>query len=252
MEIIPAVDIRGGRCVRLYQGDFRRETVFGDDPAAVARSWQEAGATRLHVVDLDGAREGRPANAQVIQRLVKAVSVPVQVGGGLRDRQSIDRYLEAGVDRVVLGTAAVKDPSLLAEAIAEHGERIVVAVDARVGMVAIEGWREDTPLAAAELMSELAAKGVPRFIYTDALRDGTLRGPDFSTLEVVLARVGVPVIYAGGISTIDDLVRLASLRIEGAIIGQALYTGAVDFQEALKVLTRAARPGRESPHDPAS
>jgi phosphoribosylformimino-5-aminoimidazole carboxamide ribotide isomerase len=244
MEIIPAVDIRGGRCVRLYQGDFQRETVFGDDPVAVARSWQDAGATRLHVVDLDGAREGRPANAQVIRRLIQAVSIPVQVGGGLRDRQSIDSYLEAGAARVVLGTAAVKDPSLLAEAIAEHGERIVVAVDARVGMVAIEGWQEETLLSAAQLMSELAAKGVPRFIYTDALRDGTLQGPDFAAVETVLARVGVPVIYAGGVSSIPDLVRLASLGAEAAIIGQALYTGAVDFQQALKVLSRAPRPER--------
>jgi phosphoribosylformimino-5-aminoimidazole carboxamide ribotide isomerase len=247
MEIIPAVDIRGGRCVRLYQGDFQRETVFGDDPVAVARSWQDAGATRLHVVDLDGAREGRPANAQVIRRLIQAVSIPVQVGGGLRDRQSIEGYLRAGVVRVVLGTAAVKDPSLLAEAIAEHGERIVVAVDARVGMVAIEGWQEETPLSAAQLMSELAAKGVPRFIYTDALRDGTLQGPDFAAVETVLARVGVPVIYAGGVSSIPDLVRLASLGAEAAIIGQALYTGAVDFQQALKVLSRAARPERGFP-----
>jgi len=196
------------------------------------------------VVDLDGAREGRPANAQVIRRLIQAVSIPVQVGGGLRDRQSIEAYLEAGVVRVVLGTAAVKDPSLLAEAIAEHGERIVVAVDARVGMVAIEGWQEETPLSAAQLMSELAAKGVPRFIYTDALRDGTLQGPDFAAVETVLARVGVPVIYAGGVSSIPDLVRLASLGAEAAIIGQALYTGAVDFQQALKVLSRAARPER--------
>jgi phosphoribosylformimino-5-aminoimidazole carboxamide ribotide isomerase len=252
MEIIPAVDIRGGRCVRLYQGDFRRETVFGDDPIAVALAWQEAGATRLHVVDLDGAREGRPVNAHVIGHLIEALLIPVQVGGGLRDRQSIDWYLQAGAARIVLGTAAVKDRSLLAEAIAGYGERIVVGVDAKVGMVAIEGWREETPLAAAELMSELAAVGVPRFIYTDALRDGTLRGPDFATVEAVLARVGVPVIYAGGISTIADLVHLASLGVEGAIIGQALYTGAVNFQEALKTLSRAARPGRESPHDPAS
>jgi len=244
MEIVPAVDIRGGRCVRLYQGDFQRETVFGHDPVAVARSWQEAGAARLHVVDLDGAREGRPANAQVIRHLIEALAIPVQVGGGLRDRQSIELYLEAGADRVVLGTAAVKDRSLLAQAIAEHGVHIVVAIDARVGMVAIEGWREETPLAAAELMSELAAEGAPRFIYTDALRDGTLQGPDFAAVETVLARVSVPVIYAGGVSSIADLVRLASLGVEGAIIGQALYTGAVDFQEALKEISRAARPER--------
>ena len=244
MEIIPAVDIRGGRCVRLYQGDFQRETVFGDDPLAVALSWQEAGATRLHVVDLDGAREGRPVNAQVIGHLIEALLIPVQVGGGLRDRPSIDRYLMAGASRVVLGTAAVKDPALLAEAISEYGQRIIVAVDARVGMVAVEGWQEETSLAAAELMSDLAARGVSRFLYTDALRDGTLQGPDFAALEAVLAKVGLPVIYAGGVSSIADLVRLASLGVEGAIIGQALYTGAVDFQEALEGLSRAARPER--------
>jgi phosphoribosylformimino-5-aminoimidazole carboxamide ribotide isomerase len=244
MEIIPAVDIRGGRCVRLYQGDFQRETVFGDDPVAVALSWQEAGATRLHVVDLDGAREGRPANANVVSHIIEALLIPVQVGGGLRDRQSIDSYLGTGAARVVLGTAAVKDRSLLAEAIAGYGERIIVGVDARVGMVAVEGWREETPLAVAELMSELAAVGVPRFIYTDALRDGTLRGPDFAAVQTVLATVNVPVIYAGGVSSVADLVRLASLKVEGAIIGQALYTGAVDFQEALKELSRAARPER--------
>jgi phosphoribosylformimino-5-aminoimidazole carboxamide ribotide isomerase len=247
MEIIPAVDIRGGRCVRLYQGDFQRETVFGEDPVAVALSWQEAGATRLHVVDLDGAREGRPVNAQVIGHLVEALLIPVQVGGGLRDRRSVDRYLMAGAARVVLGTAAVKDPSLLAEAIAEYGERIIVAVDARVGMVAVEGWQEDTPLAAADLMAELAAKGVPRFLYTDALRDGTLQGPDFAALEAVLDRVSVPVIYAGGVSAIADLERLASLGAEATVIGQALYTGAVDFQEALKALSPSARPERGFP-----
>jgi len=252
MEIIPAVDIRGGRCVRLYQGDFQQETVFGDDPVAVALSWQDAGATRLHVVDLDGAREGRPVNAQVIGHLVEALLIPVQVGGGLRDRQSIERYLEAGVARLVLGTAAVKDPFLLVEAIAEHGQRIIVAVDARVGMVAVEGWQEETPLSAAQLMSELAAKGVPRFIYTDALRDGTLQGPDFAAIETVLAKVGVPVIYAGGVSSIPDLVRLASLKVEGAIIGQALYTGAVNFEQALDVLSRALGPKGGSTYDPAS
>ncbi|MGQ9572179.1 MAG: 1-(5-phosphoribosyl)-5-[(5-phosphoribosylamino)methylideneamino]imidazole-4-carboxamide isomerase [Dehalococcoidia bacterium] len=247
MEIIPAVDIRGGRCVRLYQGDYQRETVFADDPLAVARSWQDAGATRLHVVDLDGARQGRPVNAQVVGRIIRALSIPVQVGGGLRDHQSIEAYLEMGADRVILGTAAVKDRSLLAEAIAAHGPRIVVAVDARLGTVAIEGWREDTALAAAELMTELAAVGVPRFIYTAALRDGTLEGPDFAGLEAMLARINVPVIYAGGISSIADLLRLASLRLEGAIVGQALYTRAVNFQEALRALGQTARPERGFP-----
>jgi len=247
MEIIPAIDIRGGRCVRLYQGDFARETIFADDPVAVARSWQEAGAPRLHVVDLDGAREGWPVNADLVRRIVAAVRVPVQVGGGLRDKPSIDCYLDAGVDRVVVGTAAVKDRSLLTEVLAKHAQQIVVAVDARQGVVAIEGWQEETPLAAVELVSELAGLGVGRVIYTDALRDGTLEGPNFPAIKNLMARASVPVIYAGGVSSTGDLARLASLGLEGAIVGKALYTKDLDLREALEVLSQAARPeGRVS------
>jgi phosphoribosylformimino-5-aminoimidazole carboxamide ribotide isomerase len=244
MEIVPAIDIRGGRCVRLYQGDFGRETVFADDPVEVARRWQDEGAPRLHVVDLDGAREGWPMNADLVRRIVAAARVPVQVGGGLRDMAAIQRYLDTGVDRAVLGTAAVKDRALLAEALAEHGDKIVVAVDARVGVVAVEGWQEETQVAAVELVSELADLGVARFIYTDALRDGTLLGPNFAAIESLVARVSAFVNYAGGVSSIDDLVRLASLGLEGAIVGKALYTRDVVLREALEVLGRAAGPGR--------
>jgi phosphoribosylformimino-5-aminoimidazole carboxamide ribotide isomerase len=236
MEIVPAIDIRGGRCVRLYQGDYGRETVFADDPVEVARRWQDEGALRLHVVDLDGAREGRPTNAELVGRIVAVVRVPVQVGGGLRDMPAIQRYLDTGVDRVVLGTAAVKDRALLTEALAGHGQRIVVSVDARAGQVAVQGWQQETRLGAAELMSDLAALGVSRFIYTDTARDGTLEGPDFEAIESLMGRVGVPVIYAGGVSSVDDLVRLASLGLEGAIVGQALYTRDVVLREALEVL----------------
>jgi phosphoribosylformimino-5-aminoimidazole carboxamide ribotide isomerase len=244
MELIPAIDIRGGRCVRLDQGDFGRETVFADEPVEVARRWLDEGASRLHVVDLDGAREGWPVNAELVGRIVAVAGVPVQVGGGLRDKAAIQRYLDAGVDRVVLGTAAVKDRALLAEALAEHGRQIVVSVDARVGLVAVEGWEEETRLAAAELMSELVALGVPRFVYTDTLRDGTLQGPDLAAIEGLAARVSVPVIYAGGVSSIDDLVQLAPLGLEGAIVGKALYTGDVILREALEVLGQATRPRR--------
>ena len=248
MEIIPAIDIRGRRCVRLYQGDFGRETVFADDPVEVAGRWQDEGAGRLHVVDLDGARDGRPVNADIVRRIVAAVRVPVEVGGGLRNRPSIERYLDTGVDRVVLGTAAVKDRALLTEVLAEHAQRIVVGVDARQGVVAIEGWQKETPLTAAELVSELAALGVARVIYTDALRDGTLEGPNFPAIENLMAKASVPVIYAGGVSSIGDLTRLASLGLEGAIVGKALYTRDLDLREALEVLSQAARPeGRVSP-----
>ena len=239
MEIVPAIDIRGGRCVRLYQGDYGRETVYADDPVEMARRWQDEGAPRLHVVDLDGARDGLPTNAELVARIVAVARVPVQVGGGLRDMPAIQRYLGTGVDRAVLGTAAVKDRTLLAEALAEYGQRIVVSVDARAGQVAVQGWEQQTQLAAAELMSELANLGVSRFIYTDTARDGTLEGPNFQAIESLTARVGVPVIYAGGVSSIDDLVRLASLGLEGAIVGQALYTRDVVLREALEVLGTA-------------
>ena len=236
MELIPAIDIRGGRCVRLYQGDYGRETVFADDPVEVARRWQDEGARRLHVVDLDGAREGRPANADIVERIVAVARVPVQVGGGLRDMPAIQRYLDGGVDRVVLGTAAVRDRALLGEALTVYGPRIVVSVDARAGQVAVQGWQQETHLTVAELMSELAGLGVSRFINTDTARDGTLEGPDFRAIETLMAGVSLPVIYAGGISGIDDLVRLASLGLEGAIVGQALYTRDVILREALEVL----------------
>jgi phosphoribosylformimino-5-aminoimidazole carboxamide ribotide isomerase len=244
MELIPAIDIRGGRCVRLDQGDFGRETIFADDPVEVARRWQDEGAARLHVVDLDGAREGWPVNAELVGRIAAVAWIPVQVGGGVRDRPAIQRYLDAGVDRVVLGTAAVKARAFLAEAVAEYGRRIVVSVDARGGLAAVEGWEEQTQLAAVEMMSELAALGAPRFIYTDALRDGTLQGPDIAAIESLVTRVSVPVIYAGGVSSIDDLVRLAPLGLEGAIVGKALYTGDVVLREALEVLGQATRPRR--------
>jgi phosphoribosylformimino-5-aminoimidazole carboxamide ribotide isomerase len=236
MEIVPAIDIRGGRCVRLYQGDYGRETVFADDPVEVARRWQDEGAPRLHVVDLDGAREGRPVNAELVGRIVAVARVPVQVGGGLRDMPAIQRYLDTGVGRVVLGTAAVRDRTLLAEALAQYGQRIVVSVDARAGQVAVQGWEQETQLAAAELIGELAALGVPRFVYTDTARDGTLEGPDFAAIESLMAGIRAPVIYAGGVSRIDDLVRLAPLGLEGAIVGKALYTRDIILREALEVL----------------
>jgi phosphoribosylformimino-5-aminoimidazole carboxamide ribotide isomerase len=236
MELVPAIDIRGGRCVRLYQGDYGRETVFADDPVEVARRWRDEGAGRLHVVDLDGAREGRPTNAEIVERIVAVARVPVQVGGGLRDMPAIQRYLDGGVDRVVLGTVAVKDRDLLGRALAAYGPRIVVSVDARAGQVAIQGWQQETQLAAAELMRELASLGVSRFVYTDAARDGTLEGPDFAAIERLMAGFSLPVVYAGGVSGIDDLLLLASLGLEGAVVGQALYTRDIVLREALEVL----------------
>ena len=237
MEIIPAIDIRGGRCVRLVQGDYDRETVFADDPADAARRWRDAGAKRLHVVDLDGAREGRAVNAASVERIVAAVGVPVQLGGGLRDLETIGGYLEAGVERVVLGTAAVKDQALLAGALARFPGRIGVGVDARDGIVVTEGWRDSSGITASELLRRIAELGVPWVIYTDTLRDGTLTEPNFDALETLLSdRQHLRIIYSGGVSTIDHLRRLAETGIEGAIVGRALYTGDINLTEALAAI----------------
>lgn len=242
MEIIPAIDIRGGRCVRLLQGDYDRETVFADDPADMARRWRDAGATRLHLVDLDGAREGRPVNRASVRRILAAVEIPAQLGGGIRDLETIRQYLSDGVERVVLGTAAVKDEALLESALADFPGRIVVGVDAREGVVLMEGWREASQLTAVDLLERLAELGVPRIIYTDTLRDGTLSEPDFGALEAILSddrlsARNLRVIYAGGVSAIDHLRRLATTSVEAAIVGRALYTGDIDLAEALTIIT---------------
>jgi phosphoribosylformimino-5-aminoimidazole carboxamide ribotide isomerase len=245
MEIIPAIDIRSGRCVRLIQGDYDRETVFDDDPAAAARRWREAGAARLHVVDLDGAREGRPVNATTVESIVAAVDVPVQLGGGLRDLWTVHGCLEAGVERVVLGTAAVKDQTLLARALASFPDRIAVGVDAREGVVVTDGWRDTSGINAPDLVRQVAEMGVPRVVYTDTIRDGTLTEPNFAALETMLSyfrlsATALKIIYAGGISSIDDLRRLAETGIEGAIVGRALYSGDIDLEKALASLQGSA------------
>jgi len=239
MEVIPAVDIRGGRCVRLYQGDYDRETVFSEDPVAMARHWERLGAPRLHVVDLDGARAGQPVNDRVIEKLLSTVEVLVQVAGGIRQLDVIGRYLEMGADRVVLGTAAVHDRPLVGEASDMFPGSVVVAVDARRGRVATAGWREASGETPEGLMRRLAELGVPRFIFTDIARDGTLRGPNFAAIERLVRAFRTPIIASGGVSTVEHLRRLAKLGVEGAIVGRALYDGGLELGEALAA-TRAA------------
>ena len=236
MEVIPAIDLRGGRCVRLVQGDYDRETVFSDDPLAVARRWVEEGAPRLHIVDLDGAREGRPVNDGIVRSIIEAVDLPVQVAGGVRDLAAIDRWLTAGADRVVLGTAAVRDPELAAEAARRHGERIVVSIDARDGVVATEGWREGSGEQAEALLQRLASLGVRRFVYTDIARDGTLTSPNFEAIEALAQASTAALIASGGVAEVAHLVRLAELGVEGAIVGLALYDGRVQLREALAAI----------------
>jgi phosphoribosylformimino-5-aminoimidazole carboxamide ribotide isomerase len=242
LEIIPAIDIRGGHCVRLDQGDFARETVFGDDPVAMAVRWQDAGASRIHAVDLDGARDGRPVNGEVIRAILSTVSVPVQVGGGIRDIAAADSYLRAGADRVAFGTAAVKDQTTLINAVSLFRERIIVGVDARDDMVATEGWLQSSELRALDLVQQLSEFGVSRIYYTDISRDGLLSGPNFAAVhEIVEHAAGLPspmaVIASGGVSTIEHIQRLKLIGVEGAIVGKALYTGDLDLAEALRAVS---------------
>ena len=240
MEVIPAVDLRGGRCVRLVQGDYERETVFSDEPVAVARRWAELGAPRLHVADLDGAREGRPVNGQAARAIIDAVSIPVQVSGGVRTLDAVGTWIRAGASRVVLGTAVVHEPELAAEAVRRHGgERIVVSVDAKDGLVATDGWTSTTEVRAEELIERLAGLGVRRFVYTDILRDGTLTSPNYEAIEALLKSTDAALIAAGGVAEVAHLVRLAELGVEGVIVGRALYDGRVDLPEALAAVASA-------------
>ena len=233
MEIIPAIDLRAGRCVRLVQGNYDRETVFSYDPTATAQRWANEGAPRLHVVDLDGAREGRPVNDDAVRAIIAAVTVPVQVAGGVRDLDAVERWLAAGAGRVVLGTAAVRDPALAQEATRRHGERIVVSIDGRGGLFAAEGWREQTDQRVEDLLRRFFDLGIRRFIYTDIAVDGTLTAPNYDAVAALVQATPAKLIAAGGVAEVAHLVRLAELGVEGAIVGRALYEGRVRLPEAL-------------------
>lgn len=233
MEIIPAVDIKGGKCVRLYQGDYLQETVFSEDPVAVAFDWRAQGAGRLHLVDLDGAASGEPRNIAVVEAIVKDMNLPVQLGGGIRDEATVAKLIAIGVSRVILGTAAVENPEMVNELCQKYGEAMIVAIDARDGRVATHGWLRGTEMAALELGRSMANIGVRRIIYTDIKRDGTLTEPDFESISEMVEGLDVPVIAAGGISALDHLRKLKGVGVEGAILGRALYTGDVSLREAL-------------------
>jgi phosphoribosylformimino-5-aminoimidazole carboxamide ribotide isomerase len=238
LEIIPAVDLRNGKCVRLYQGDYAQETVFSDDPAAMALRWQSEGAKRLHLVDLDGAAKGEPRNLDAIVKILAAVEVPVQVGGGIRSQKTIAQLLDSGVSRAILGTAAIEDPDLVEKACRRFGEQIIVGIDARDGMVATRGWLKQSSMAAGELAKRMVDLGARRFIYTDISRDGTLTSPNFEAIAELCSQVEVPVIAAGGISLIEHLTKLAVLGVEGAIVGRAIYTGDLILKEAVRSFTK--------------
>lgn len=241
MEIIPAIDLRGGAVVRLLQGNYDRQTTFGDDPVAVARGFEADGAPRIHVVDLDGAREGKRTQAAEVRAVAAAVGVPIELGGGLRSADAIAEVLADGVDRVVLGTAAVEEPAIVEQALAAHGaERVVVGIDARDGIASVSGWTESGSVPATDLLDRMAELGVRRFIYTDITRDGTLTSPNFTAVGDMVRRAeaagGSRIIASGGIAEIGHLRTLASLGAEGAIIGVAIYQGTLDLAAAVAEL----------------
>lgn len=238
-EIVPAIDLRGGRCVRLRRGEAGTETVFAEDPAEVARFFFRAGAPRLHVVDLDGAFEGRPRNEAAVAAILDAVSIPAEVGGGVRDLATVERILLLGARWVILGTAAVREPALVADACRRFPGRIAAGVDARGGRVAVSGWKETSGEDAVEVGLRLAQSGVSHIVYTDIDRDGMLGGPNLGATREVARAAGIPVFASGGVSSLDDLARLSGLRedgVAGAIVGRALYTGGLDLRAALELL----------------
>ena len=239
MEVIPAIDLLDGKCVRLYQGDYNQASIFNNNPVEVARQWAAEGATRLHVVDLDGAKEGKSINLSVIEAIAKAIDIPVQVGGGLRDLAGVAKLLKTGVQRAILGTVAVENPELVTELCQEFPKQIVVGIDARNGMVATRGWLETSEVAATDLAQRMAQQGAAAIIYTDIHRDGTLAGPNMDALRELAASIEIPVIASGGVSSLTDLLSLLSLEsigVTGVIVGKAIYTGDVSLKEAVRAV----------------
>jgi len=233
MEIIPAIDIRGGKCVRLYQGDYNQQTVFDEDPVTAALTWYSQGARWLHIVDLDGAVAGEPQNMDWVEEIIKQSGLLIELGGGIREERVAEELLRQGVSRIILGTVAIENRELVKKLCQQFGEAIAVSLDARDGKIAIRGWQKETVIGVLQLSREMVDAGVRRLIYTDIKRDGTLTEPNFDMINRLLAEVDVPVIVAGGISRLEHLRRLKELGVEGAIIGKALYTGDIDLREAI-------------------
>lgn len=239
--IYPAIDLRGGKAVRLTQGRADQQTVYGEDPVAVARDFASRGAKWLHVVNLDGAFGDDSRNLDILRAICATVTLPVQFGGGLRSEADVDRALQAGAKRVILGTVALRDPQLVRTLARRLGERLAVGIDAKGGKVAVSGWVEVSETTSLELARRMIEGGVNRFIYTDISRDGMLQGPNIeATAEVVRAACASPVIASGGVTTLDDLERLSHIGVEGAIVGRALYEGRIDLKEAIDRFQKGA------------
>jgi phosphoribosylformimino-5-aminoimidazole carboxamide ribotide isomerase len=223
MQVIPAIDLRGGFCVRLRQGDYSQETVFGDDPAAMAAAWASEGAGRIHLVDLDGAREGRPVNIKAVRAILRAVAVPCQLGGGVRDEATIAAWLDAGIERVIVGTQALKDPAWFRRMAAKYPGQLVLGLDAKDGLVATAGWLDVSTVVAATLADQFDDLPLGGLVYTDIAKDGMLEGPNLAATEFLARRLKTPVIASGGVGSLEDLERLARLPVAACIVGRALY-----------------------------
>ncbi len=236
--MIPAIDLRAGRCVRLLQGDYAQETAYSDDPVGMAMQWQELGAAMLHVVDLDGAKAGRPVQADIVAAICAALAIPVEVSGGIRTLENIREAVKRGANRVQVGSAAVKDPEMLRAACSAYPDAIVVSIDAKGGEVMTDGWTKGGGVSALELANRVVADGAARIMYTDISRDGALQGPNVDALREMVAAVPVPVVASGGITTIEQLRDVMTTGCEGAIIGKALYEGQIDLREALAAARR--------------
>lgn len=233
MILFPAIDIRDGKCVRLIQGDYAQEIIYNDSPTNMAQEWQSQGAEYIHVVDLDGAKTGNSANKQAIEAIAKAVNVPVQVGGGIRNMEIVDSHIANGVARVIIGTAAIQDPEFLKRAVEKHGDKIAVSIDARNGFVATDGWTETSDVKAVDLLQDLAKIGVKTVVYTDIMKDGMLQGPNFEELKIMDDASAINIIASGGVSTEEDIKKLAASDMYGAIIGKALYEGKLSLKKLL-------------------
>lgn len=244
MLIYPAIDLLNGRCVRLQQGDYSRETVFSDDPAAVARQWVELGADRLHVVDLDGAKAGKPVNGAVVRKIVEAAGVPVQLGGGLRTDEHLAAAFDWGIRWAVLGTRALQDPGWVRTVAERYPQRIVLGVDAKNGYVATDGWLAVSRVKAIDLAKEVNDSPLAAVVYTDIAKDGMMSGPNFDALAEMQAAVELPVIASGGVSTLEHVRRLAEAGTPGCIIGRALYEESLDLSQVLNLTRAATRPDR--------
>ena len=235
MILFPAIDIRGGKCVRLLQGDYGQEIIYHDSPSEMAKEWEKQGATYIHVVDLDGARSGNSLNRTAIGEIVRGVTIPVQVGGGVRDMESVEAHIHSGVSRVIIGTAAIENPQFMDKAIASYGEKIAVSIDARNGFVATNGWTETSGVKAVDLLNSLSKVGLETVVYTDILKDGMMQGPNFDELRLMNDASKIDIIASGGVSTENDVKLLEQMGLYGAIIGKALYEGSVSLEQLLEV-----------------